>query len=302
MKPLSSQRGFTLVELLVVITIISVLIGLLLPAVQAAREASRKSQCKNNLKQQMLAMLSFESQEEHLPPGSLIHDKSFGLSRSWRVIILPHLEQDALLDSISPNQSGGFDNQVAAETIPDAYHCPSAEHELQEGYLRSHYEAISGAGHTQDLIWDLDDRFCGDVYIDGVFYPDSAVRLGQVSDGTTNTFALGERAYWVERNWLVGAVYFEEPDEDMCVYSSKNVRLPINANHQQFGYSKTDRFMPPGGERKIVGNDIFFGSHHPGGAHFAMVDGSVHFFDESIDLAIYRGMASRDGGEVEVER
>ena len=49
-----SRRGFTLVELLVVVTIIGILIALLLPAVQAAREAARQLQCKNNLKQNLL--------------------------------------------------------------------------------------------------------------------------------------------------------------------------------------------------------------------------------------------------------
>jgi prepilin-type N-terminal cleavage/methylation domain-containing protein len=69
MKKSYKTKGFTLVELLVVIAIIGILVALLLPAVQAAREASRRTSCTNNMRQQGLAVLNFESNHKKLPNG-----------------------------------------------------------------------------------------------------------------------------------------------------------------------------------------------------------------------------------------
>ena len=296
---MTKLRGFTLIELLVVITIISVLIGLLLPAIQAAREAARQSQCRNHLKQQLLAVLSYESQTGVLPPGARLHPDEFAKSASWRIPILPHLEEQALLDLLDPTTEGGFKNHSAAEQIPAPFLCPTAVPDLpQLGTLPSHYEAVSGSGHTTDQVWDLDDAICGDVFVDGAFFPDSQIRLGQVTDGTSHTLALGERVYFLH-DWMFGAYWLKSPKDWLCVYSSRNVRYPINASTAQFGFSKGDYYSDPrDAPRTIATNDVFFGSLHPGGAHFVMVDGSVHFYADSLDFVLFQQLASRDGGEV----
>jgi len=293
-----SHYGFTLVELLVVITIISVLIGLLLPAIQAAREASRQTQCRNHLKQQMLATLNAESQQGFLPPGARIHQQEFAKGASWRVLILPHLEQQALWDAIGVTKQGGMTNHSAGEQIPTPYLCPTATPDVEPvGVFPSHYDAVSGSGHTAEQRWDLDDSFCGDVFIDGVFYPDSQIHLRQVTDGTSHTLALGERAYLLH-DWISGTSWVDSPDEWLCVSSSKNIRYPINASHREFGYSLGDPNVPAGASQTILRNDLFFGSLHPGGTHFAKVDGSVEFLDDSIDFVLFKNLSSRSDGEI----
>src|SRR5262245_19571769 len=93
-----SRRGFTLVELLVVIAIIAMLIALLLPAVQAAREAGRRSSCSNNLRQMALAVHTYSDSKNQLPSSV----RPAGLTTLPRIagltFLLPYLEQGSMYD------------------------------------------------------------------------------------------------------------------------------------------------------------------------------------------------------------
>ena len=301
------SAGFTLVELLVVVTIISVLMALLLPAIQAAREAARRSSCQSNLKQLGLGLQNYHSQYGLLPPGMRMHSMAGRPSTPWRVLVLPFIEEQDLHDRIDPIEAhsdssyGGMRDQSARQISVPLLLCPSAEPPDSIDKV-SHYAGVTGTPGEGES-WDLDDRITGDVQLNGVLYPESRIRLGAISDGTSHTLAVGERTY-LFNHWLVGATWRDassngEPPNQVSLASAKNVVYPINADHNQFGYYVSDRNAPAGAERKMLLNDLEFGSRHPGGAHFALADGSVQFLADSIDITIYYAMSTRDGGEVE---
>jgi prepilin-type N-terminal cleavage/methylation domain-containing protein/prepilin-type processing-associated H-X9-DG protein len=127
--------GFTLVELLVVITIIGILIALLLPAIQAAREAARQAQCKNNLKQLALGCLGHEQQHKIFPSGGWGYawsghpDRGAGMKQpgGWGYHVLPFIEQQSLHDLGAGLQMPAYGavNLQRIATPLAVWHCPS---------------------------------------------------------------------------------------------------------------------------------------------------------------------------------
>jgi len=141
----SQKRGFTLIELLVVIAIIAILIALLLPAVQQAREAARRSQCKNNMKQIGLALHNYHGTHRIFPSIRMLDLKQYagsctaGWQRpggfSWRVMLLPFLDQGTIYNQINwddhliGTSCGGTNSfAVADKTVLPAFLCPSDPH------------------------------------------------------------------------------------------------------------------------------------------------------------------------------
>ncbi|MEN1679655.1 MAG: DUF1559 domain-containing protein [Planctomycetota bacterium] len=298
-RPGGRRHGYTLVELLVVVTVVTILIGLLLPAVQAAREAARARTCTNNLKQIGLALHSYESSYRRLPPGARLHDQPMQPSIGWRVEILSHVEQATLHDQMEPQQHGGAkDVSVARSLAPSLYQCPSAERPFATAQTDSvsHYAGVSGAYRGDERI-DLEDTACGDVYTNGILYPGSETRLAEITDGTSNTLMVGERLY-IFRDWVSGATRLESPFKLICSGATKNVRFPINSAPALTGYHVGDQLAPPDAVKDKLLNDLYFASSHPGGANFLLADGSVHFVSERLDFPTFQDLATKSGAEV----
>jgi prepilin-type N-terminal cleavage/methylation domain-containing protein/prepilin-type processing-associated H-X9-DG protein len=294
-------RAFTLIELLVVIAIIAILIGLLLPAVQKARQAAARSQCQNNLKQLGLGLHTYHDGYQRFPPGGA---RSSELS--WHVLILPYIEQGNLYNQFNlgpgsfdgANGRGPGKNEFAFTRIA-LFLCPSSPAERMQlgGHnnvdtpemidgvppYTTHYYGVMGPKDTnpatgQPYGW-VNDGQHGGFATQGVLGRDSQVSLLDVSDGTSNTLAVGEIS-WTNadvgtryRSWVRGC------DTAPVCAGCRNVNSPINT------------------PSIAVFSDIAFGSQHPGATNFLKADGSVRFVAETINLDVYKASASRDGGE-----
>ncbi len=222
----SSSRGFTLIELLVVIAIIAVLIALLLPAVQSAREAARRAQCTNNIKQLGLAALNYESATGVLPGGSYSawdpFHKYWSANFSCFVHMLPYFEQQAMYNATNFNLTRyNVENITIAGVKVASLACPSDLTDSSPIVPRSGGGVLPGWNYGYDVFPTspvYNQAFtsyggCSGTYIskyyigiastnpqqvlsqmNGLIYDESAVKLAQITDGTSNTFLFGERA------------------------------------------------------------------------------------------------------------
>ena len=192
----STKRGFTLIELLVVIAIIAVLIALLLPAVQAAREAARRAQCTNNLKQIALAWHNFESATGAFPTN--IRDKKGKALLSWRVAILPYIEQNALYNEFHLDEPWDSEhNRKLADMLPLVYRCPS-ETAMKPG--ETGYKSFFGKHALLN-----DER---------------ATSLAMITDGTSNTFMVADTDQGVP--WTKPEDIDFDSEKDIVVWKSRH--------------------------------------------------------------------------------
>jgi|694.fasta_scaffold03064_4 prepilin-type N-terminal cleavage/methylation domain-containing protein/prepilin-type processing-associated H-X9-DG protein len=294
------RRGFTLVELLVVIAIIGILVGLLLPAVQAAREAARRMQCSNNLKQIGLALHNHHDAFKALPParGTLLiqiypNNPSWWTPnpttyRGWMCEILPYIEQNNLKDRMFAGWSAPFFNNYT--TPVSTFACPSDGRTLNApasgNGAPTSYLGVTGWNSGGTSSANFNAQYFGPS--DGVFNVNAVrkgVRFAEITDGLSNTLAVGERPpdrqmYW---GWYAVSDY----DSLLSVsqaYSFHSCTLP--------GIFRAP-MMPLNFDREAC----HFWSLHPGGGNWLMADGSVNFISYN-SATITFGLATRGNSEV----
>ncbi len=290
------KSAFTLVELLVVIAIIGILIALLLPAVQAAREAARRMQCSNNLKQMGLALHNYHSALKCFPPGNISWPATSSTRGwGWGVFILPYMEQSALYDALNPNRiridqvEGGkypAPGSPLTQTRLDFYRCPSdtgADINPHRGdHGTSNYAGVFGngtpagrdpnGGSYPNMFESGHDWRAGN----GMFYANSATRIRDIGDGTTNVLAIGERTFsTVGRYEYHGAIWVGKWEHGR--------------------WSSTTRAIRNNDAECIFGTAVrAFSSRHPGGLNFVLADGSVRFISANTDRMIMARAGDRD--------
>lgn len=253
------SAGFSLIELLVVITIIGVLVALLLPAVQAAREAARRISCSNNLHQIGLGLHGYHEVHGCFPPGGieLISTTPSGRQYAWCAFILPFIEQGPLYDSIDFSRPYYADENLPAAKTPLAvFVCPSSSRADTK---------LSGTLGAADYGGIFGERITGpNNPPKGVMLYDRAVTIAEISDGTSNTLAVAEDTEYGKSQWINALNVF---DQAFAINAAPNIE-----------------------------NDIR--SRHPGGANGAFCDGSARFLAETMELEVLAAICTRAGGEI----
>lgn len=313
MRHLPPRRaGFTLIELLVVIAIIAVLVSLLMPAVQQAREAARRSQCKNNLKQLGLALHNYLTSFQCMPFGqeSQPTEEYSAVSQ-----LLPYFDQGNVynllnfsLDITDPA------NHAPVFTEIDLLRCPTDwQNNISGQGGATNYMANKGNG----IIWlGPDGPNTGFPPQNGVMYYQSSVKVGDITDGTSNTAAFCERNLCDGNNGIVtpsSDVFFSPlapttADEAVSMCNAVDItnlanQFPLFMGapwaHGQHTYLHVNTPNTRScGFFTVLRADMPPSSHHVGGVHLGLCDGSVRFVSDSVDLTLWRALGSRNGEEV----
>jgi prepilin-type N-terminal cleavage/methylation domain-containing protein len=265
----SARRGFTLVELLVVIGIVGLLVALLLPAVQASRESARRSQCASHLRQIGVGLLAYHDTRGSFPPGCI---EPTGRRVAWSTILLPYVEEATIYDLY--NLRAPFyvaENHAAARVVVPIYLCPSTVR-----LTRARMGNTSGDVNRNGEYDPGDDLAMADYggmfgwagvppFGNGVMIYDEVVSLRQVTDGTSHTILVAEdtgRGTTMNGPWSDGENIF-------------SAGVPIN---------------------RLQNNDLW--SDHPRGVQVLLCDGSVRFLDEALDLVVLAALCTRAGHEI----
>jgi prepilin-type N-terminal cleavage/methylation domain-containing protein/prepilin-type processing-associated H-X9-DG protein len=291
------SAGFTLVELLVVITIIAILIALLLPAVQAAREAARRAQCINNLKQQALAVHLYHDARGSFPGSFVMAETSWG-GWGWAAKILPYVEATNIAEQINYRYAMNHylaSNARLLQTILPFYQCPSAAPLILTACCSNYQMNGQGSKHVAEMSYaaivthtalkDSTDgtNNAGDVG-SGCMFRDSGVRLADITDGSSQTLLIGERIPYPDNDPLKPLLGAMCPG-GLCEWGP----------NWGSGGTVTTRFGI-NNPNAIYWSNTAIQSSHAGGANFAFADGHVTYLSETIRLPVLWALTTRGPG------
>ncbi|MBR0226613.1 MAG: DUF1559 domain-containing protein [Thermoguttaceae bacterium] len=305
----SKRRGFTLVELLVVIAIIGILIGLLLPAVQAAREAARRMQCTNNLKQLALACQMYaDANQQKFPIAIQIGvdgNPNQTDTLSWHARTLPYIEQSATYASLDfKKQLGNGIGLEYRKLLIPTHQCPTQPEIIAESGSTAwcirrtcYFVNLGNSNYHNDDVNNWDGRGSYKAR-KAPFRYDQAVNMSICTDGTSNTMCMSELqinkkdAY--QGNY--GTVMYSN-GAGFTTYLAPNTTYSVDFGRYHWD---PDEFRPP---MQCHGSGWWGAacfparSDHSGGVNVSMMDGSVHFVSNTIDLEVWRAASTGDGGE-----
>jgi prepilin-type N-terminal cleavage/methylation domain-containing protein/prepilin-type processing-associated H-X9-DG protein len=297
------RTGFTLIELLVVIAIIAILISLLLPAVQKVREAAARMSCGNNLKQQIVGLHNYHSVYERFPSAfsskaSTIPD-CFSSQWSWCSYLLPYVEQENLyrqlnvaentrpgvpgvdpigIESLQPGQLPNNLGQLRLSI----FRCPSDTggdiNTSRSNFGLSNYRAVAGPTTYPGILFNQD--------FGGVFYQNSKTRITDITDGSSQTLAIGE------------CKFDPANGKTACIWVALSGWVPPGSSSGVVRISDVMWYVDEA-TAKVNGPAVqAFSSRHHGGAQFGFCDGSVRFFRDSTDPNTVRWLAGRNDGVI----
>jgi prepilin-type processing-associated H-X9-DG protein len=291
------RPGSSLLELLVAIAVITVLLGLYLAAVQQVRLAATRVSCANNLKQIGLAFHAYHDTAGRFPAGCRPRSRGEPMPYlSWRVFLLPQLEQQPLWDmtdaSFRVDRNPFGPNHPARERVVPVFGCP-LDHRVMTAWdapslsgsqrVRTAFSSYLGVSGTMSAARD------------GMLYTGSRTRILDTADGTSSTLLVGERppsADMVYGWWYVGSGQRFSGQLDSHLGASER-----NSFGTAYRNCPEGPYTFQAGDVKDHCATFRFWSLHPGGAHFGLADGSVRFVRYAA-AAVLPGLATRAGGEI----
>lgn len=289
----SVRPAFSLLELLLVVAIIAMLAGLLLAAVQRVREAAARARCLDHLKQIGLALHGHHDARGHFPPGI-----SFGSGRdpqrymSWLTRLLPFCERTDLWASAEAAFAEERDFRkspphVGIGTVVPSYICPSDDRVAVPSYAFAGPRPVAFTSYlgNEGVNWARHD---------GVLFVDARLRLADVTDGTSNTIAAGERPPSADLRmgwWYAGAGQQNSGSLDLVLGTNE---LCADSRYMSLCGISPHPFGPGRFDQQC---DMFhYWSPHPGGTHFLFCDGSARFVAYSAG-GLLDALATRAAGE-----